>query len=298
MEDPHLIDSGLSNYWGYNTIGFFAPDTPTRVRQPRAAVPEFKAMVKALHAAGIEVILDVVYNHTAEGNELGPTLSFKGIDNPSYYRLVDDNPALYFDSTGTGNGLKMRHPHALQLIMDSLRYWVADITSTDSASTSRPRSPASSTKSTSFRGSSPGPAGPGDQPGEAHRGAMGHRRGRVPGRELPAAVGRMERKVPRHHPRLLARHRCNPAEFAFRLSRVRRPLRERPSPPARSVNFVTAHDGFTLRNLVSYNDKHNDANGEDGRDGSDDNQSWNCGAEGETDDPQISRSAPASNATC
>ena len=125
VQDPHLKERGLSNYWGYNTIGFFAPHNAYSSAGGRGQqVTEFKAMVKALHAAGIEVILDVVYNHTAEGNELGPTLSFKGIDNASYYRLVDDDPAHYFDTTGTGNSLLMRHPHVLQLIMDSLRYWV------------------------------------------------------------------------------------------------------------------------------------------------------------------------------
>ena len=128
VQDPHLIERGLSNYWGYNTIGFFAPHNAYSSSGSRGQqVTEFKAMVKSLHAAGIEVILDVVYNHTAEGNELGPTLSFKGIDNASYYRLVDDDPAHYFDTTGTGNSLLMRHPHVLQLIMDSLRYWVTDM---------------------------------------------------------------------------------------------------------------------------------------------------------------------------
>ena len=128
VQDPHLIERGLSNYWGYNTIGFFAPHNAYSSSGSRGQqVTEFKTMVKSLHAAGIEVILDVVYNHTAEGNELGPTLSFKGIDNASYYRLVDDDPAHYFDTTGTGNSLLMRHPHVLQLIMDSLRYWVLDM---------------------------------------------------------------------------------------------------------------------------------------------------------------------------
>ena len=235
VQDPHLVERGLSNYWGYNTIGFFAPHNAYSSSGSRGQqVTEFKAMVKALHAAGIEVILDVVYNHTAEGNELGPTLSFKGIDNASYYRLVDDDPAHYFDTTGTGNSLLMRHPHVLQLIMDSLRYWVdGDARRRLPVRPRRHPGPPVPRGRQAVGVLRPGPAGPGDQPGQAHRRALGHRRGRLPGRQLPAPVDGVERPLPRHRARLLARRRSHPGRVRLPAGRLRRPLPERPAPPAR-----------------------------------------------------------------
>src|SRR6266566_3882728 len=208
VPEPILAERGLTNYWGYNTIGFFAPHQGYgSAAMAHGHVAEFKSMVKALHQAGIEVILDVVYNHTAEAAELGPTLSFRGIDNAAYYRLADDDPSVYLDYTGCGNSLNVRHPHTLQLIMDSLRYWLG-------------------------------------QPG------------------------------------------CLP-ELASRLTGSSDLYETSARRPVASVNFVTCHDGFTLADLVSYDHKHNEANGEDNRDGSDDNRSWNCGAEGPTEDKAI-----------
>ena len=245
-------------------------------------------MVRALHAAGIEVILDVVYNHTAEGNHLGPTLSFKGIDNAAYYRLVEDDQRYYMDYTGTGNSLNVRHPHSLQLIMDSLRYWVTEMHVDgfrfDLAADAGPRVLRRRPAVDVLRARA---AGPGRQPGEADRRAVGRRPRRLPGRRLPAAVDRVERQVPRHRPRLLARRAV--------AGRVRQPARRAPptststpgAGPVASINFVTAHDGFTLRDLVSYNEKHNEANGEDNNDGESHNRSWNHGVEGPTDDPEI-----------
>ena len=247
-------------------------------------------MVKALHDAGIEVILDVVYNHTAEGNHLGPTLSFKGIDNAAYYRLVEDDQQYYMDYTGTGNTLNVRHPHSLQLIMDSLRYWVTEMHVDgfrfDLASTLAREFYDVDRLSTFFELVQQDPVG---QPGEADRRAVGHRPRRLPGRQLPAAVDRVERQVPRHRPRLLARRAArsasSPPASPARPTSTSTPAAGR-SP---SINFVTAHDGFTLRDLVSYNEKHNEANGEDNNDGESHNRSWNYGVEGPTDDPEILR---------
>ena len=211
VHDATLMEKGLRNYWGYNTLGFFAPhqeyssaaDAEDKIGQQ---VQEFKQMVRSMHAAGIEVILDVVYNHTAEGNHLGPTLSFKGIDNPSYYRLMEDDARYYMDYTGTGNSLNVRQPHSLQLIMDSLRYWVDR--------DARRRLPVRPRGHAGARVLRRRPAvvvlraraaGPGRQPGQADRRAVGHRPGRLPGRQLPAAVDRVERRLPRHRARLLAR---------------------------------------------------------------------------------------------
>jgi isoamylase len=289
VQDPHLIERGLSNYWGYNTIGFFAPhnaysSSGTRGQQ----VTEFKAMVKSLHAAGIEVILDVVYNHTAEGNELGPTLSFKGIDNASYYRLVDDDPAHYFDTTGTGNSLLMRHPHVLQLIMDSLRYWVEDMHVDgfrfDLAATLARQFHEVDKLSVFFDLVQQDPvisqvkliAEPWDI------GEGGYQVGNFP--PLWTEWNGRYRDAIRDYWRGAG---ATLPEFASRFAGSADLYQSDRRRPLASINFITAHDGFTLRDLVSYNDKHNDANGEDGQDGSDDNQSWNCGAEGETEDPQI-----------
>ena len=207
VQDHHLQERGLANYWGYNTIGFLAPHNAySSTGQLGQQVPEFKAMVKALHAADIEVILDVVYNHTAEGSEMGPTLSFRGLDNANYYRLVDDDKAHYYDTTGTGNSLLMRSPHVLQMIMDSLRYWVTEMHVDgfrfDLAATLARQFHEVDRLSAFFDLVQQDPIG---VAGQAHRRAVGHRRRWLPGRRLPAAVDRVERQVPRHRPRLLAR---------------------------------------------------------------------------------------------
>ncbi|MER6564119.1 glycogen debranching protein GlgX [Streptomyces sp. NPDC001027] len=289
VQDGVLRDRGLSNYWGYNTIGFFAPHHDYAADGVRGRqVAEFKAMVKALHAAGLEVILDVVYNHTAEGNEQGPTLSFRGIDNASYYRLVDSDWAHYYDTTGTGNSLLMRHPHVLQLIMDSLRYWVTEMHVDgfrfDLAATLARQFHEVDRLSAFFDLIQQDPvisrvkliAEPWDV------GEGGYQVGNFPplwsewnGRYRDAV-----RDFWRAEPGSLG-------EFASRLtgsSDLYAPSRRR---PRASVNFVTAHDGFTLRDLVSYNGKHNEANGEDNRDGESDNRSWNCGVEGPTERPGV-----------
>ena len=302
LHDHHLVERGLRNYWGYNSIAYLAPHNGYTVAgrgpapgqlvndgQPQSQVQEFKTMVKALHAVGIEVILDVVYNHTAEGNHMGPTLSMRGIDNHAYYRLMDDDPRHYLDFTGTGNSLNVRHPHVLQLIMDSLRYWVTEMHVDgfrfDLASTLARELYAVDRLSAFFDLVQQDPRG---QSGQADRRAVGHRRGRLPGGQLPAAVVGVERPLPGHDPRLLARRAGDAGRVRVPLHRQLGPLPGRHAGgPTASINFVTAHDGFTLRDLVSYNDKHNEANGEDNRDGESHNRSWNCGVEGETDDPDV-----------
>ncbi|MET8948068.1 glycogen debranching protein GlgX [Streptomyces sp. NPDC004542] len=289
VHDGVLQDRGLSNYWGYNTIGFFAPHNAyaalgTRGRQ----VNEFKAMVKALHEAGLEVILDVVYNHTAEGNELGPTLSFRGIDNASYYRLVDGDWAHYYDTTGTGNSLLMRHPYVLQLIMDSLRYWVTEMHVDgfrfDLAATLARQFHEVDRLSAFFDLIQQDPvisrvkliAEPWDV------GEGGYQVGNFPPlwSEWNGPYRDAVRDFWRAEPGSLG-------EFASRLTGSADLYGHSRRRPRASVNFVTAHDGFTLRDLVSYNDKHNEANGEDNQDGESVNRSWNCGVEGETDDPAV-----------
>ncbi|WP_107481278.1 glycogen debranching protein GlgX [Streptomyces malaysiense] len=289
VQDGVLQDRGLSNYWGYNTIGFFAPHNSYAAFGTRGQqVDEFKAMVKALHAAGLEVILDVVYNHTAEGNEFGPTLSFRGIDNASYYRLVDGDWAHYYDTTGTGNSLLMRHPYVLQLIMDSLRYWVTEMHVDgfrfDLAATLARQFHEVDRLSAFFDLIQQDPvisrvkliAEPWDV------GEGGYQVGNFPplwsewnGRYRDAV-----RDFWRAEPGSLG-------EFASRLTGSADLYQHSRRRPRASVNFVTAHDGFTLRDLVSYNDKHNEANGEDNRDGESHNRSWNCGAEGDTTDPAV-----------
>ncbi|MFG3197279.1 glycogen debranching protein GlgX [Streptomyces sp. NPDC048208] len=288
-QDGVLRDRGLSNYWGYNTIGFFAPHNAYAALGSRGQqVNEFKAMVKALHAAGLEVILDVVYNHTAEGNEMGPTLSFRGIDNASYYRLVDGDWAHYYDTTGTGNSLLMRHPYVLQLIMDSLRYWVTEMHVDgfrfDLAATLARQFHEVDRLSAFFDLIQQDPvisrvkliAEPWDL------GEGGYQVGNFP--QLWSEWNGKYRDAVRDF------WRAEPGslgEFASRLTGSSDLYQASNRRPRASVNFVTAHDGFTLRDLVSYNDKHNEANGEGNRDGESDNRSWNCGAEGDTDDPAV-----------
>ncbi|OIJ64577.1 glycogen debranching enzyme GlgX [Streptomyces mangrovisoli] len=289
VQDGVLQDRGLANYWGYNTIGFFAPHNAYAAHGTGGGqVTEFKSMVKDLHAAGLEVILDVVYNHTAEGNENGPTLSFRGIDNASYYRLVDGDWAHYYDTTGTGNSLLMRHPYVLQLIMDSLRYWVTEMHVDgfrfDLAATLARQFHEVDRLSAFFDLIQQDPvisrvkliAEPWDV------GEGGYQVGNFPplwsewnGRYRDAV-----RDFWRAEPGSLG-------EFASRLTGSADLYAHHRRRPRASVNFVTAHDGFTLRDLVSYNDKHNEANGEGNRDGESSNRSWNCGAEGESEDPSV-----------
>jgi isoamylase len=287
--DSTLIDKGLSNYWGYNTIGFFAPDPKyTSSRTPGGQVQEFKAMVRALHEAGIEVILDVVYNHTAEGNHLGPTLSMRGIDNAAYYRTVEGDQRYYMDYTGTGNSLNVRHPHSLQLIMDSLRYWVSemhvdgfrfDLASTlarefydvDRLSSFFELVQQDPTVSQVKLIAEPWDVGPG-----------GYQVGNFPPQwtEWNGKYRDTVRDFWRGEPATLG-------EFAARITGSADLYEHSARRPVASINFVTAHDGFTLRDLVSYNEKHNHANGENNQDGESTNRSWNHGTEGPTDDPEI-----------
>lgn len=289
VNDSVLEEKGLSNYWGYNTIAFFAPqNTYASSGQRGQQVQEFKGMVKALHAAGIEVILDVVYNHTAEGNHLGPTLSMRGIDNEAYYRLEDDDKRYYTDYTGTGNSLNVGNPHTLQLIMDSLRYWVLDMHVDgfrfDLASTLAREFYEVDKLATFFELVQQDPvvsqvkliAEPWDV------GPGGYQVGNFPPQwtEWNGKYRDTVRDFWRGEPATLG-------EFASRLTGSADLYEHSGRRPVASINFVTAHDGFTLRDLVSYNDKHNEANGEDGRDGADDNRSWNSGVEGPTDDAEI-----------
>jgi len=289
VHDAHLIERGLRNYWGYNSIGFLAPHNEYSSSSQRGEqVAEFKAMVRALHAAGIEVILDVVYNHTAEGNQLGPMLSMKGIDNAAYYRLVPGEPQFYYDTTGTGNSLYVGHPHTLQLIMDSLRYWVLEMHVDgfrfDLAASLARQFHDVDRLSSFFELIQQDPvisqvkliAEPWDI------GEGGYQVGNFPAlwSEWNGKYRDTVRDFWRGEPATLG-------EFASRLTGSSDLYQGGSRYPTASVNFVTAHDGFTLRDLVSYNSKHNEANGEDNQDGTDDNRSWNCGVEGETDDPEV-----------
>jgi len=291
--DHHLVEAGLTNYWGYNTIAFLAPHHSYAARgtiglRAHEVVSQFKAMVRTLHAAGIEVILDVVYNHTAEGNHQGPTLSMRGIDNAAYYRLVDDDPQYYLDYTGTGNSLNARNPHTLQLIMDSLRYWVTemhvdgfrfDLASTlarefydvDRLSVFFDLVQQDPVISQVKLIAEPWDVGPG-----------GYQVGNFPPlwTEWNGKYRDTVRDFWRSEPGTLG-------EFASRLTGSPDLYQQDGRRPYASINFVTAHDGFTLTDLVSYNDKHNAANGENGDDGADDNRSWNHGVEGSTDDPEV-----------
>jgi glycogen operon protein len=290
LNDHHLQEKGLSNYWGYNTIAFLAPHHAyaTRGSRPGSQVHEFKAMDRALHEAGIEVILDVVYNHTAEGSEMGPTLSMRGIDNHAYYRLVEDDPRYYMDYTGTGNSLNVRNPHTLQLIMDSLRYWVTemhvdgfrfDLASTlarefydvDRLSVFFDLVQQDPVISQVKLIAEPWDVGPG-----------GYQVGNFPPlwTEWNGKYRDTVRDFWRGEPGTLG-------EFASRITGSSDLYQDDGRRPYASINFATAHDGFTLADLVSYNDKHNDANGEGGNDGESHNRSWNCGVEGPTDDAAV-----------
>jgi isoamylase len=286
--ESFLADRGLSNYWGYSTIGYLAPHSEYAATGRRGEqVLEFKGMVKALHGAGIEVILDVVYNHTAEGNHLGPMLSFKGVDNVAYYRLMPDDRHHYMDFTGTGNSLNPLHPSVLRLIMDSLRYWAVechvDGFRFDLAS-ALAREFFDVDRLSSFFDiihqdpvlsqvkliAEPWDVGPG-----------GYQVGNFP--VLWSEWNGMYRDAMRD----FWRGEGNCGDFASRLSGSSDLYQSDGRDPFASINFVTAHDGFTLADLVSYNGKHNEANGEDNRDGTDDNRSWNCGVEGPSDDPAV-----------
>jgi isoamylase len=288
IQDHSLMEKGLRNYWGYNSIAYLAPHNEYAASAQRGEqVGEFKAMVRALHEAGIEVILDVVYNHTAEGNHLGPTLSMKGIDNAAYYRLTND-PRYYMDYTGTGNTLNMRHPHTLQLVMDSLRYWVTEMHVDgfrfDLASTLARGLHEVDRLSAFFDLIQQDPvvsmvkliAEPWDV------GEGGYQVGNFP--PLWSEWNGKYRDVVRDFWR--GDNAALP-EFASRITGSSDLYQADGRHPSASINFVTAHDGFTLADLVSYNDKHNEANGEGNGDGESHNRSWNCGAEGPTDDPEV-----------
>ncbi len=289
VNDTSLQDKGLSNYWGYNTIGFFAPHNGyATYGQDGHQVNEFKTMVKSLHEAGIEVILDVVYNHTAEGNHMGPTLSFRGIDNASYYRLVDGDQAHYFDTTGTGNSLLMRSHAVLQLIMDSLRYWVTEMHVDgfrfDLASTLARQFHEVDKLSTFFELIAQDPVLSGvkliAEPWDVGDG--GYNVGEFPAlwSEWNGKYRDTMRDFWRGEPSTLG-------EFAARISGSADLYQHSGRAPMASINFITAHDGFTLNDLVSYNNKHNEANGEGNADGESNNRSWNCGEEGPTEDPEV-----------
>ncbi len=285
LDDRYLVENGRVNYWGYNTLGFFAPDPRYGQNDP---VTEFKSMVKALHSAGIEVILDVVYNHTAEGNHLGPTLAMKGIDNAAYYMLSPEDPRYYMDFTGCGNVPNMSHPRVLQLIMDSLRYWAIEMRVDgfrfDLASTLARELHEINRLGTFFDIihqdpvlsqlkliAEPWDVGPG-----------GYQVGNFP--VLWTEWNGKYRDCVRS---FWKGDGGTVSEFATRFSGSSDLYKDDGRKPYASINFVTCHDGFTLADLVAYDGKHNEANGEDNRDGADDNRSWNCGAEGPTDDPAI-----------
>ena len=285
VDDRRLVEHGLRNYWGYNSICFLAPESRYLATD---SIHEFKTMVKTLHSAGLEVILDVVYNHTAEGNHLGPTLSLKGIDNSSYYRLEPDNPRYYKDYTGTGNTLNMRHPRVLQLIMDSLRYWVLEM-HVDGFRFDLAATLARELHEVDRLGAfldiihqdpvlsqvkliaEPWDVGEG-----------GYQVGNFP-------VGWAEWND-RYRDTLRAYWKGDgglAGDLAYRITGSSDLYAHSGRRPYASINFVTAHDGFTLQDLVSYNEKHNEANGENNQDGNNNNLSWNCGVEGPTDDPNI-----------
>jgi len=289
VDPQHLVDHGLRNFWGYDSVGYFAPEARySSAGDKGEQVVEFKAMIKALHAAGLEVILDVVYNHTAEGSEMGPTLCFRGVDNRSYYRLVEEKPRFYYDVTGCGNSLNAGSPSTLQMIMDSLRYWVSEMHVDgfrfDLASALARQFYDVDRLSAFFDIIHQDPtlahvkliAEPWDV------GEGGYQVGNFPVRW--AEWNGKYRDCVRDYWRGQV---AGVGELAARLTGSSDLYQGDGRSPFSSINFVTAHDGFTLRDLVSYNDKHNQANGEENHDGTDDNRSWNCGVEGETDDPAV-----------
>ncbi len=289
LDDKTLLDRGLRNYWGYNTTNFLSPSARYSSSGDRGQqIGEFKTMVRELHRANIEVILDVVYNHTSEGNQMGPTLSFRGIDNPTYYRLMNDNPRYYMDYTGTGNTLNMRHPQVLKLVMDSLRYWVLEMHVDgfrfDLASTLARELHDVDRLSAFFDVINQDPvlsnvkliAEPWDV------GEGGYQVGQFP--VLWAEWNGKYRDVVR---RYWKGDDGTLAEFGYRLTGSSDLYQRDGRRPSASINFVVAHDGFTLKDLVSYDNKHNEGNGEENRDGANDNHSWNHGVEGPADDPRI-----------
>ena len=289
VDDKVLIDRGLRNYWGYNTIGFFAPEAKYSSSGAMGGqVTEFKTMVRNLHAAGLEVLLDVVYNHTAEGNHLGPTLGFRGIDNPAYYRLLPEDARLYLDFTGTGNTFNLLHPRTLQLVMDSLRYWVNDMHVDgfrfDLASTLARDQNGVNKLHAFFEIIHQDPvisqvkliAEPWDV------GEGGYQVG-----NFPVLWAEWNGKYRDEVRRFWKGDEGRIGEMAYRLTGSPDLYQTTGRRPYASINFITAHDGFTLNDLVSYNEKHNEANGENNNDGDNNNHSWNCGAEGPTDDPEI-----------
>ncbi len=290
LDDRHLVAQELHNYWGYNTLGFFAPEPKyaSHPDDPGDVVREFKQMVKDLHIAGIEVILDVVYNHTAEGNQLGPTLSFRGIDNLAYYRVVADDPRHYMDFTGCGNTLNMMHPHALQILMDSLRYWATEMhvdgfrfdLASALAREGKEVDKQGAFFDTIYQDPTLAPTKLIAEPWDLGDG--GYQVGNFPLGWMEWN-GKYRDTVRRFWKGDMGLH----SEIATRLAGSADLYETTLRPPSASINFVTAHDGFTLHDLVSYEQKHNQANGEDNRDGADDNHTWNCGVEGPTDDAGI-----------
>ena len=290
LDDRHLVDQGLRNYWGYNTLGFFAPEPryAGAPHDPQGVVREFKQMVKDLHHADIEVILDVVYNHTAEGNHAGPTLSFRGIDNLAYYRTVPGDPRHYMDFTGCGNTLNMVHPHSIQILMDSLRYWVSEM-HVDGFRFDLASALARELKDvdqlgaffdTIYQDPTLAPVKLIAEPWDLGEG--GYQVGNFPAGWMEWN-GKYRDTVRKYWKGDMGLH----SEIATRLAGSADLYETTRRQPSASINFVTAHDGFTLHDLVSYEQKHNAANGEDNRDGADDNHTWNCGAVGPTDDAGI-----------
>jgi isoamylase len=286
INDSQLLEKGLTNYWGYNSIGFFSPD-PRYAADRSKVLPEFKEMVHRFHAAGVEVIMDVVYNHTAEGNELGPTLCFKGIDNASYYRLLPDKPRYYINDTGTGNTLNLSHPRVIQMVTDSLRYWAEQIRVDGfrfDLGTILAREPNGFDNQSGFlKACSQDPclsrikliAEPWDcGPGGYQVGGF------------PPGWAEWNDKF-RDTTRKFWTGNAPASALTESLCATASVFNNQGRRPWTSINFVTAHDGFTLNDVFTYNEKHNEANGEDNRDGSDNNNSWNCGAEGPTDDAEI-----------
>jgi isoamylase len=286
VQDSQLVEKGLANYWGYNSIGFFAPE-PRYAHDVANSLREFKEMVARCHENDLEVILDVVYNHTAEGNELGPTLSFKGIDNATYYRLLPDQPRYYINDTGTGNTVNLSHPRVIQLVTDSLRYWAQEMHVDGfrfDLGTILAREPHGFDEQSGFLravGQDPALAAVKLIAEPWDIGPGGYQVG-----SFPPGWAEWNDKY-RDTVRDFWRGQASVAELAPRLCASPDEYNHSGRRSWACVNFVTAHDGFTLNDVVSYDSKHNEANGEDGKDGSDDNRSWNCGVEGETDDPDI-----------